>query len=107
MTIRQTKTYTPPAGHTNVVSIVEWAETLTSEEKIGFYRRKRFVDSREKTAIALNTLVINDLTNGVYIYEWADQAALDSFVVDEGYTQYHNRYLSETGITFNIQTETV
>ena len=107
MTIRQIKTYTPPAGHTNVVTILEWAETLSPEEKLELYRSKRFTDSREKTAVALNTLVINNLSEGVTIYEWASQEALDNFLVDAVYEQYHSRYLSETGITFNIQTETL
>lgn len=107
MTIRQIKTYTPPAGHNNVVTIVEWADTLSSEDRLEFHRSKRFTDSREKTAVALNTLVINNVSESVIVYDWVNQEALDSFVVDEVYTQYHNRYLSETGITFNIQTETV
>lgn len=107
MTIRQTKTYTPPAGHTTVISIIEWADTLSNEEKLAVHRSKRFVDSREKTAIALNQLAVNKVSDSVIIYEWVDQTALDNFLVDDVYTQFHTRYLNETGITFNTITETV
>jgi hypothetical protein len=107
MTIRQTLTYTPPAGHTNVVTMEEWLVTLTPEDRAECWRSIRFKKAREKTFLALNKLVTKDFGNGVQIYEWDSQETLDKGVTDALYETFHTRYLSETGITLNTTTETI
>lgn len=105
--IKQNRTYTAPAGHTNVITITDWAETLSNDEKRHFYQGYRYQESKLKTEAALGKLAVNDLGNGRFVYEWADEASMNSFVNDSIYESYHARYLSETGITLTILTDTL
>jgi len=107
MTIRQTRTHTPPTGHSVLVSMVEWAETLSPTDKLEFYKGYRYQQSREKTFSALGHLTISEVSAGTHIYSWDNQSSIDKCGVDPLYTQYHNRYLTETGITYNATSETV
>lgn len=105
--IKQTRTYIPPAGHNNVVAITDWAETLSPEDKVEFFRGHRFQQAREKTFKTLNKLVINDQGYGKYIYEWDSQESADQCGADATFDKFHARYLAETGIKLDIQTETL
>jgi hypothetical protein len=107
MTIRQTKTYTPPAGHTTVVSLADWAETLVPEDKKECYTGIKYQAAREQSYIALNKLTINKVSDAVVIYEWDSNEVLTQCGTESLYKQYHDRYLQETGITLNITTETL
>lgn len=65
--------------------------------------------SRQSNALKVyeykGTLTI-DFTNGLTL-TWADEATANSFVPDSEYTAFFNRYLSDTGTSFEYTTETV
>jgi hypothetical protein len=103
--IKQTRTYTAPAGHTNVVTIADWAETLSPEDKKVCYQGINYQKSRVKTLTALNKLLVRDKNNGIFEYEWDSAESLAQFKNDTIYETFHARYLSETGITLTITTE--
>jgi hypothetical protein len=105
--IRETRNYTPPTGHTDLVSIRDWAETLTEADKLNFYKGFNYQISKEKTFTALGKLSINDLGNGHMVYSWDSQDSADLCGTDPIYQQFHARYLSETGITLDVTTATV
>jgi hypothetical protein len=105
--IRETRNYTPPTGHTDVVDIKDWAETLNESDKLNFFKGFNYQTSREKTFTALGKLSISDLGNGHKIYTWDSQASADLCGTDSIYQEYHTRYLSETGLTLDVAKTTV
>ena len=102
MAIKETRTYAPPAGHEVVIRIDEWAETLFESDRQEFYLGRHYQLAREKAFTAMGKLSIDG-----NVYTWDSQESIDKCGKDAIYKKYHDRYLSETGITLTITTETV
>ena len=92
----------PPAGHDAVVSDIDWAETLSPEDKFQFYLGKHYQDARERAYIGIGKLTIDG-----NVYTWDSEESIAGCGEDATYRQYQDRYQAETGVTITITTETV